>query len=183
VHKSGSGQGFKLKQAQILLAADAGASDEEIARSIGVGGSTVYRTKRRFVIGNLEAALSEEPRPGAERKRRRRTVSREMLSCWVSLTSSPARSSSVQRARPSGGFEQAVATSRASSLPESEGGQIGLAILIPFLPCHFALILWAADGLPHQDDLVAALGCLATATGDVGKQRTPSPLGPLPFRD
>jgi hypothetical protein len=28
----------------------------------------VYRTKRRFVEGNLEAALSEEPRPGAERK-------------------------------------------------------------------------------------------------------------------
>jgi hypothetical protein len=28
----------------------------------------VYRTKRRFVEGNLERALSEEPRPGAERK-------------------------------------------------------------------------------------------------------------------
>jgi transposase len=51
-----------------LPAADAGASDEEIARSVGVGGSTVYRTKRRFVIGNLEAALSEEPRPGADCK-------------------------------------------------------------------------------------------------------------------
>ena len=58
----------KLKRAQILLAADAGASDEEIATSVGVGGSTVYRTKRRFVLGNLEAALSEEPRPGAGRK-------------------------------------------------------------------------------------------------------------------
>ena len=58
----------KLKRAQILLAADAGASDEEIARNVGVGGSTVYRTKRRFVEGNLERALSEEPRPGAERK-------------------------------------------------------------------------------------------------------------------
>jgi transposase len=58
----------KLKRAQILLAADAGASDDEIARSVGVGGSTVYRTKRRFVLGDLEAALSEEPRPGASRK-------------------------------------------------------------------------------------------------------------------
>jgi transposase len=58
----------KLKRAQILLAADAGASDEEIAVGVGVGGSTVYRTKRRFVLGNLEGALSEEPRPGAERK-------------------------------------------------------------------------------------------------------------------
>jgi len=58
----------KLKRAQILLAADAGASDEAIATSVGVGGSTVYRTKRRFVLGNLELALREEPRPGAERK-------------------------------------------------------------------------------------------------------------------
>ena len=58
----------KLKRAQILLAADAGANDDEIATSVGVGGSTVYRTKRRFVLGNLEAALSEEPRPGADRK-------------------------------------------------------------------------------------------------------------------
>lgn len=30
------------------------AGDEEIARSLGVGGSTVYRTKRRFVESNLE---------------------------------------------------------------------------------------------------------------------------------
>ncbi|HEY5035040.1 MAG TPA: IS630 family transposase [Candidatus Dormibacteraeota bacterium] len=58
----------KLKRAQILLAGDAGASDEEIATNVSVGGSTVYRTKRRFVEGNLEAALSEEPRPGAARK-------------------------------------------------------------------------------------------------------------------
>src|SRR5215475_10894469 len=58
----------KLKRAQILLAADAGVGDEIIAGSVGVGGSTVYRTKRRFVEGNLEAALSEEARPGAERK-------------------------------------------------------------------------------------------------------------------
>src|SRR4051812_36529240 len=58
----------KLKRAQILLAADAGCGDEEIARTVTVGGSTVYRTKRRFVEGNLEKALSEEPRPGAKRK-------------------------------------------------------------------------------------------------------------------
>jgi transposase len=58
----------KLKRAQILLAADAGASDEEITRNVGVGGSTVYRTKRRFVLRNLEAALHEDPRPGASRK-------------------------------------------------------------------------------------------------------------------
>jgi transposase len=58
----------KLKRAQILLAADGGRSDEEISASVSVGTSTIYRTKRRFVEGNLERALSEEPRPGANRK-------------------------------------------------------------------------------------------------------------------
>src|SRR4051812_25524681 len=57
-----------LKRAQILLAADAGVPDDTIAQSLGVGGSTVYRTKRRFVEGNIEKALHEEPRPGAARK-------------------------------------------------------------------------------------------------------------------
>src|SRR5580704_4147986 len=50
---------------------------------------------------------------------RRRTVSPDRLSCSVSLTMASAKSSSVQRARPSGGFAQAVATSKASSLPVS----------------------------------------------------------------
>jgi transposase len=58
----------KLKRAQILLAADADRSDDEIARIVAVGASTVSRTKRRFVEGNLERALREEPRPGAARK-------------------------------------------------------------------------------------------------------------------
>jgi hypothetical protein len=59
---------FALGKEWAELAADAGAGDEDIAISLAVGGSTVYRTKRRFVESNLEAALSEEPRPGAERK-------------------------------------------------------------------------------------------------------------------
>lgn len=58
----------KVKRAQILLAADTGATDEVIAATLHVSGSTVYRIKRRFVEGNLEGALNEEPRPGAERK-------------------------------------------------------------------------------------------------------------------
>ena len=58
----------RLKRMQILLAADAGVTDEAIAASVRTSGSTVYRTKKRFVEINLEAALSEEPRPGAARK-------------------------------------------------------------------------------------------------------------------
>lgn len=64
----GKGPIRKLKRAQILLAADSGALSEAIALSVVVGTSTVYRTKQRFVEEGLEAALSEEPRPGAERK-------------------------------------------------------------------------------------------------------------------
>jgi transposase len=58
----------KLKRAQILLAANDGVGDEAIAAALQVSGSTIYRTKRRFVEANLEGALSEEPRPGAVRK-------------------------------------------------------------------------------------------------------------------
>ena len=58
----------KLKRAQVLLAADAGQGDDMIAAGLAVSVSTVRRTKRRFVEGNLERALSEQPRPGARRK-------------------------------------------------------------------------------------------------------------------
>ena len=77
----------KLKHAQILLAADRGASDEEIATSVGVGGSTVYRTKRRFVLGNLAAALNEAPRPGAHRKL---SGKKEALLVAIACSSPPA---------------------------------------------------------------------------------------------
>src|SRR6202047_1508867 len=58
----------KIKRAQILVAANDVLSDEVIAATLKVSGSTIYRTKRRFVEANLEGALSEEPRPGVERK-------------------------------------------------------------------------------------------------------------------
>ena len=58
----------KLKRAQILLAADGGSTDEQIAKNVAVGTSTVYRTKQRFVEQGLERALNEAPRAGAERK-------------------------------------------------------------------------------------------------------------------
>jgi len=66
--QAGKGGFRRLRRAQILLAADKGTSDVAIAESLSVGASTVYRTKRRFVEEGLEAALSEEPRPGADRK-------------------------------------------------------------------------------------------------------------------
>ena len=57
----------RVKRAHTLLAAER-ETDEAIASALSVGTSTVFRTKRRFVEEGLEAALSEQPRPGAERK-------------------------------------------------------------------------------------------------------------------
>ena len=60
--KSGRHAVRKVKRAQIL-AADDGVGDGEVAARVGAGGSTVYRTKRRFVEGNLELALVEPRAP------------------------------------------------------------------------------------------------------------------------
>jgi hypothetical protein len=90
----------KIKRAQILLAADAGVSDDAIAASVSVGGSTVYRTKRRFVEGNLELALSEETRPGASRK----LSGKETALLVATACSSPPKENSASD-RLLGGFD------------------------------------------------------------------------------
>lgn len=61
----GKGGVRTLKRAQILLAAHAGISDDEMARVIVVGSATVYRTKRRFVEGGLDAGRSMNDRAAA----------------------------------------------------------------------------------------------------------------------
>ena len=58
----------RLKRAQILLAADYGVADDVIASTLKVSASTIYRTRRRLVTADLDAALSEEPRAGVARK-------------------------------------------------------------------------------------------------------------------
>jgi len=76
----------KLKRGQILLAAASGCRDKTIAAHVSVGTSTVFRTKRRFVEEGLEQALSEEPRPGVERKL---TASEEALLIATACSSPP----------------------------------------------------------------------------------------------
>ena len=66
--RGGSARVRQLKRAQILLAADRGLTDQEIADSVSTGTSTVYRTRRKYVEGGLEHALRESPRPGGARK-------------------------------------------------------------------------------------------------------------------
>ncbi len=64
----GSAKVRKLKRAQILLAADQGKTDKEVAEAIDAGTSTVFRTRRKYVEGGLEHALLEKQRPGGVRK-------------------------------------------------------------------------------------------------------------------
>jgi hypothetical protein len=47
---SGSKLARKVKRAQILLAADQGYQDRDIAELVGVGTSTIYRAKKRFEL-------------------------------------------------------------------------------------------------------------------------------------
>ena len=65
--RKGQGQVRRLKRAQILLAADAGVSDQTIAQAVGVDVRTVERIRQRCVEEELEAALTERPRPGKAR--------------------------------------------------------------------------------------------------------------------
>jgi transposase len=65
---SGKPGARKMKRAQILLAADQGATDQEIANTLPAGTSTVFRARRRFVEGGIEHALCEAPRTGGARK-------------------------------------------------------------------------------------------------------------------
>ena len=58
----------KLTRARILLLADAGRTDQEIAAALHVHRVTVERTRRRLVEGGVERALNEQPRPGGRPK-------------------------------------------------------------------------------------------------------------------
>jgi transposase len=66
--KSGEHSARKINRSHILLLADEGKTDKEIAKVLHTGSATVQRTRQRFVEANLEGALNERPRPGAQRK-------------------------------------------------------------------------------------------------------------------
>lgn len=65
--QKGKSSARKLTRARILLQADEGETDEEIATALAVGVATVERTRQRFVEANLEA-LNDRPRPGGQCK-------------------------------------------------------------------------------------------------------------------
>jgi transposase len=60
--------GRQRRRVQILLLADQGQTDDQIAQATGAGRSTVERLRKRFGREGLEAALAERPRSGAPAK-------------------------------------------------------------------------------------------------------------------
>ena len=58
----------KVKRALVLLKADEGLPDRDIASGLLISASTVGRVRTRFVKEGLDSALNERPRPGQKRK-------------------------------------------------------------------------------------------------------------------
>ena len=58
----------QMKRAQILLKADEGLKDAEITAALNTSRPTVERIRKRFVEGNIEKALKDDPRPGGKIK-------------------------------------------------------------------------------------------------------------------
>ena len=58
----------RAARARMLLKANEGLSDEQVAGNLEVGSATVGRIRQRFVEEGLEAALKDKPRPGQPRK-------------------------------------------------------------------------------------------------------------------
>lgn len=65
--RRGKNSSRKVTRARILLKANDGLSDDQIAAALDCGVATVERTRKRFVEAGL-AALDERPRPGARPK-------------------------------------------------------------------------------------------------------------------
>lgn len=58
---------LKAQRAQILLKADEGMTDTEVADEVGVGTATVERIRKRAVLQGVEAALDRKRQDGISR--------------------------------------------------------------------------------------------------------------------
>ena len=66
--RCGSERARRINRAHILLHADEGKQDTEIATALHTGESTVQRVRRRFVEDGLHGALNEASRSGGTRR-------------------------------------------------------------------------------------------------------------------
>src|SRR5512138_2518832 len=81
---SGKGAARRLAHARVLLKADQGLPDREIASEVEVGHATVERVRRRFVEEGLEASLD----PHRPEKPRLRKIDGEVEAHLVALACS-----------------------------------------------------------------------------------------------
>lgn len=65
--RRGRASARRLMRARVLLSAAEDRFDHETAAAVRCGERTVQRVRQRFVEGGLAYALSERPRPGAQR--------------------------------------------------------------------------------------------------------------------
>lgn len=82
---SGKGAARRLAHARILLKADQGLIDRQIAAEVEVGHSTVERVRRRFVEEGLAASLD----PRRPDKPRERKIDGEVEAHLIALACSP----------------------------------------------------------------------------------------------
>jgi len=66
--RKGKSSARSLTRARILLLADDGRDDEEIAETLNVSKSTIIRIRTRYCEGGLDSALHEKARSGAPSK-------------------------------------------------------------------------------------------------------------------
>ena len=59
-----------LARTRVLLECDDGCTDEEVAEAVGVSVGTVGRTRKRFCVEGLAAALRDRPQPPRPEKRK-----------------------------------------------------------------------------------------------------------------
>lgn len=64
----GSEKARKITRCRILLLADEGKTDTYIIEALGVVRNTIRQVRSRYVREGLEAAINEQPRPGAPKK-------------------------------------------------------------------------------------------------------------------
>lgn len=66
--RQGKPKAREATRARILLKANEGYKDEEIALALDVSTATVSRTRQRYVEAGLEAAVKDKPLPGRPNK-------------------------------------------------------------------------------------------------------------------
>jgi len=80
--RKGKKNARSLTRARILLLANKGKGDTEIANILGVGRSTALRIRKRYLEEGLQSALVDKPRPGQpEKYNERQTAEIVALAC------------------------------------------------------------------------------------------------------